>query len=165
MSAFRTTDGQRLWLITWAARTRTTVWPQIGPDFPEEALLDLVCRYLGTGRRTDMRASPQEAVFHLPLVGDFGPNHPHHAQEMETAALLLGAVITQDGESVIPYRPEQFMRALWRAVDGLDLRPIDRKGRRLGHDASNRAWAKAKQRCKDQEIVAWFAASWEDRPA
>ena len=164
MSAFRTTNG-RLWLITGASRTRTVVWPQLGPDFPEEALLDLVCRYLGTGRVTDMRASPQEALFHLPLVGDFGPHHPHHPQEMETAALLLGAVITQDGEDVIPYRPEQFMRALWRAVDGLDLRPMDRKGRRFGHDAPDRAQADAKQWCKDQEIAAWYAASWEDRPA
>jgi hypothetical protein len=164
MSAFRTTNG-RLWLITWASRTRTTVWPQLGEDFPEEALLDLACRYLGTGHRSDMRASPQDALFQLPLVGDFGPHHPEHAAEMETAALLLGAVITQDGESVIPYRPEQFMRALWRAVDGLDLRPIDRKGRRVGHDANDRAWAKAKQRCKDQQIVAWFGASWEDRSA
>ena len=162
MSAYRTSRGERLWLLTSASRTRTTVWLQTEPDFPEEALLDLACRYLGTGRRAEMQAHPQEMVFSIPLVGDFGPTS---GVEAETAALLLGAMITQDGEDVIPYRPEQFVRALWSAVEGVDLRPIDRKGRRVGHDASDRAFAKAKERCKDHEIAAWFAARWEDRLA
>lgn len=162
MSAFRTSQGERLWLITWASRTRTVVWLQTGPDFPEEALLDLACHYLGTGRRTEMHVNTEERLFSLPLVGDFGPTS---GDEAETAALLLGAIITQDGENVIAYRPEQFVRALWRAVDGVDLRPIDRKGRRVGHDASDRAFAKAKQRCQDEGIAAWFAATWEDRIA
>jgi hypothetical protein len=162
MSAFRTTAGESLWLITWASRTRTAVWLQTWPDFPEEALLDLVCRYVGTGRRTELRASPHDVLFHVPLVGKSGPAD---GTEAELAALLLGAMITQNGEKVIPYRPEQMVRALWRAVDGIDLRPIDRKGRRMGKSASDRAWTSAKQRCLDQQIFAWFAATWEDRPS
>jgi hypothetical protein len=66
-------------------------------------------RYLGTGRRTEMQVNPRAMLFSLPLVGDFGPAS---GGEAESAALLLGAIITQDGENVIPYRPAQAARDL-----------------------------------------------------
>jgi len=163
MSAFRTAAGQQLLLTTWPHPAHTSAWLQPRIEYPEEALLDLVCRHVGTGRRDDVPPVVHGApLYAVPLIGRHPPQDCGH---VERAALALLVVLSSDPANDVPYRSEQFLRALWRAVDGIDFRPIDQNGHRVPADAPKATWDAAFQWCKGEHIGAWFSVIWEDRLA
>lgn len=149
-------------MITWPQPARTSVWLQTYVEYPEEALLDLVCTYVGTGRRTEIPPSAHATVYDAPLIASSAPQSGAH---IDRAALVLIAVITSDKMNEVPYRTEQLLRTLWRAVAPVDFRPIDRNGQRVPEDAPRAVWQAAFNRCMDEHIGAWFAVKWEERLA
>lgn len=162
LSAYQTSAGQQLLLITWANPARTTVWPQTGIPYSEGVLLDLVCRYVGTGHRADLPPSAHGALYAVPLIGEQAPNQ---SGQLERSALAVLAVISSDDTNEVPYRPEQMLRALWQAVETVDFRPIDRDGQRVTAQMTEPRWEAAFERCRREQLAAWFSVAWEDRHA
>jgi hypothetical protein len=162
MSMFRTAADRQLLLITWPQPPRTSVWLQTRIEYPEAVLLDLVCSHVGTGRRAELPPGAHGALYAVPLIGHHAP---HDGAHIERAALAVLGVLSSDPANEVPYRAEQLLRALWRAVAEVDFRPIDRNGQRVPVDAPKATWEAAFQRCTDEHIGAWFSVLWEDRLA
>jgi hypothetical protein len=66
-------------------------------------------------------------------------------------------VISSDDGNEVPYRPQQLLRALWRAVEAVVIRPVDRSGRRVAVEAPRARWEAAFQHCQREHIAAWFS--------
>jgi hypothetical protein len=162
MSVFRTAVGRQLLLMTWPHPPRTSVWLQLRREYAEPVLLDLVCTYVGTGRRADMPSGSHGALLAVPLIGLHAPPEGAH---VERAALAFQAILLRDPANNVPYRAEQLLRTLWRTVEEVDFRPIDRRGHRVPVAAPQAKWDAAFERCIDKRISAWFSVSWEDRHA
>ena len=161
LSVFRTDGGRRFWIVTWAARTKTSV--MVHNEHADERLaLDLVCRHvcIGAPKSPEIVAASNETLYAVPL---FARNGPSDGSEAELAAMVLAYVIGEGRTGHVPPRPEQLFRELARSVTGVDFRPIDRNGRPVPKDAPQRKWQQEADRCKQENIGAWFAATWEER--
>jgi hypothetical protein len=119
-----------------------------------------VCQYVGTGRRAEITANAHDARYAMPLISR---QAPHERGHVERAALaLLAVIISSDPDNEVVFRPEQLLRALWRAVVSADFRPIGRDGSRVAVVAPISTWQAALDYCNEQHIGAWFSVSWEE---
>jgi hypothetical protein len=160
MSVFRTAKGTRFLIITSASHALTTVWPyEPGQEVSEPLLVDVVCRYVGTGRASEIPApAPSESHFSVFLDG-FGdpPGDDEHAASIS----LFESIV--DAAGAAPFRFEQQVWALWTAVYDVDFRPFGCDGQRLPTETDKETWLAAAERTGDDGIRAWFAVQWERR--
>jgi hypothetical protein len=160
MSIFRTSKGTRYVVLTFGGHEVTRVWPHEPNQQVDPLLLvDLDCRYLGTGRESEiMPAEPGAYRCSVFLVGS---GRQPGGDEQTASTSLLDQIVKATGN--VPFRFEQTLWALWNAVYGVDLRPFGGDGERVPPEADDATWCAAAESCAEGGIFAWFSLRWEQR--